>query len=284
MWFERATVEMYRLWSLYWMGHFRELVERTASLRAQAIELGDLYSATSLSIGLPAVQWLVRGRPDEARQAADEALRGWSRRTYHLQHHWQMYALAHVDLYEGKAHDAWQRLKRGWADAGKALLRNLQMIRLEILWARGRAAILCAEQDEYYFEAMLRDAARCARALHRERRHDADALALCLEAGIRAVRGDVAGALPFLSAASDRAGEQELGFVAAATKAARGRILGGDRGVALTREAEAWMSDQAIADPQALCRMFLPGLPTASPEVITLNTGPGESVITQPRS
>ena len=260
MWFERATVEMYRLWSLYWLGHFRELVERTTALRAQAVDLGDLYSATSLSIGLPALQWLVRGRPEEGRLVADHALRGWSRRTYHLQHHWQAYALAHIDLYEGRPAEAWQRMRQGWRDAGKALLRNLQMIRLELLWARGRAAVMWAGQDPSNRERMLRDAARCARALYREQRPDAQALALSLDAGICGVRGDLAAALPYLAAATDRAGEQELGFLAAATQAARGRILGAERGAALVRDAEAWMSDQSIADPVALSRVFLPGL------------------------
>jgi serine/threonine protein kinase len=259
MWFERATVEMYRLWSLSWMGHFRELAERTTALRSQALDLGDLYSATSLSIGLPALQWLVRDRADEGRRAADEAMARWSRQTYHLQHHWHAYAIAHVDMYQGRPLAAWELLRTAKRDARRAFLTNLQMIRIELEWSRGRAAVLAVVRGEGERKVLLRDAKRAARALRRERRGDAEALALGLEAGIASAQGDRDAAIPRLTAATDRAGEQEMFYLAELTKAARGRILGGERGAALVREADAWMAEQTIADPDALARVFLPG-------------------------
>jgi serine/threonine protein kinase len=259
MWFERATVEMYRLWSLYWMGHFRELAERTSALRSQALDLGDLYSATSLSIGLPAVQWLVRDRADDGRRAADEAMAGWSRQTYHLQHHWHAYAIAHVDMYQGRPLVAWELLRTAARNARRAFLTNLQMIRIELDWSRGRAALLAVAQGEGDRDGLLRDARRAARALRKEKRGDAEALALTLEAALAAQGGDAALAIPKLTAATDRASEQELYFLAELTRAARGRLLGGERGDAMVREAAAWMTEQNIADPAALGRIFLPG-------------------------
>ena len=109
-------------------------------------------------------------------------------------------------------------------------------------------------------EALLEEARRCACALAREGRGDAAGLGLALEAGISAVRGDADTALLRLTAAADRFSEHEMYFLAAVATAARGRLLGGDRGAALIRSGDAAMSDQAIARPAALCRTFLPGL------------------------
>jgi serine/threonine protein kinase/tetratricopeptide (TPR) repeat protein len=261
MWFERATVEVYQLWALHWLGNFRELGERAMSLRSQALDLGDRYSATNLSIGLPAVHWLVRGRPDEGRQAADDAMAVWSRQSYHLQHHWHAYAIAHVDLYQGRPRPALERLRRAWKDAGKALLRTVRMVRFELLFAWGRAAMMTAmEPGAADQRALLREVLRCARGLRAEKRDDAAALAACLEAAVCMARGDLDGAIPLLTAAIDRFSQLEMGFLAEAAKRARGLLLG-ERGAAMVRDAEAWMLDQGIVDPAAFCRVFLPGFP-----------------------
>jgi hypothetical protein len=50
-----------------------------------------------------------------------------------------------------------------------------------------------------------------------------------------------------------------MAFLAAAAEAARGRLLGGEHGATLTRAAEARMTDEAVVDPTALTRVFLPG-------------------------
>jgi hypothetical protein len=262
MWFERATVEMYRLWSLYWQGHLRELTDRAVSLEAEASDIGDLYSATNLSIGLPAIHWLVRGRAEEGRRAADEALAHWPHRSYHLQHYWHAYAVAQVDLYRGDARAAWLRLTQTWKELRSALLLGIQMLRIELLWARGRAAIAAAAAtaDSAEQQTLLRDAAWAARRLLRERRADATGISLAIQAGAARISGEPEEALALLTAAADRAAEQEMFLLAAACQGARGRLLGGDRGAALVRESETWLGDQNIADPPAMARLFLPGL------------------------
>jgi serine/threonine protein kinase len=259
VWFERATCEMYRLWSLYWLGDFRRLGERVTVLRTQAADLGDLYSTTNLSIGLPAVDWLVRGRPDDGRRAADDAMQRWPHRTYHLQDYWHAYALSQIELYEGDPMAAWTRLRQTWRALGGALLRQVQMVRIEVLWGRGRAAVAAARIAPAERRRLVKDAAWCARVLRRERRVDAEALALALTAALQSIAGDREGAVAMLTAAADRAGERELGAVTAAARAVRGHLIGGDRGAVLLRDAEAWMTEQGIADPASFTRVFMPG-------------------------
>jgi hypothetical protein len=244
---------------MYWRGDLAAIVERTTALRAQAMDLGDLYSATNLSIGLPSVTWLVRGDAAEGRRAADEAMERWSHRSYHLQHYWHAYALAQIELYQGDPMRAWQRMREAWRDLGRALLRGMQMIRIEVLWARGRAAVATAALASAERDRMLRDAARMARALRGEKRLDATVLALAVEAGIHAVRGEPEAALERLTATIDRGAERELGLIIPSAALARGRLIGGDRGAALTRDAEAALSSQGVADPAAFSRVFLPG-------------------------
>jgi serine/threonine protein kinase/tetratricopeptide (TPR) repeat protein len=259
VWFERATCEMYRLWALYWLGDFRRLGERVAALRTQAVELGDLYSTTNLSIGLPAVDWLVRGRPDEGRRAADEAMQRWPHRTYHLQDYWHAYALAQIELYDGDPMAAWTRLRQTWRALGGALLRQVQMVRIEVLWGRGRAAVAAARIAPAERRRLVKDAAWCVRMLRRERRVDAEALALALAAAVRGIEGDREAAVSLLTSAADRAGERELGAVTAAARAVRGHLIGGERGAALLRDAEAWMTEQGVVDPAAFTRVLMPG-------------------------
>jgi serine/threonine protein kinase len=261
MWFERATVEVYQLWALHWLGNFRELGERAMSLRSQALDLGDRYSATNLSIGLPAVHWLVRDRADEGRQAADDAMAVWSQQSYQLQHHWHAYAIAHIDLYQRRPRPALERLRRAWKNAGRALLRTVRMVRFELLFAWGRAAMMTAvEPGAADRPALLREVLRCARGLRKEQRDDAAALAACLEAAVHHARGDVDAAIPLLTTAVDHFSQLEMAFLAEAAKRARGLLLG-ERGAAVVRDAEAWMVDQGIVDPAAFCRVFLPGFP-----------------------
>jgi tetratricopeptide (TPR) repeat protein len=259
MWFERTSVELYRLWSLYWLGGFRELTERSTVLLADAEAMGDLYSATNLSLGRPALQWLIRGKPDDGRRIADHAMAQWSHERYHLQHAWHASALAHADLYEGLGVAAWERLRAELPRTRKAMLTRIRMLRIETIWALGRAALGALALDRRR-EEPLRDARRAIRDLERDGRADAVAMAMTLRAGVVALTESREAAVPILTVAAGRASQQEMGFLAAAAQAARGRILGGDHGAALTRDAELWMRDQSVVDPIAMARVFLPGL------------------------
>jgi hypothetical protein len=259
MWFERASVELYRLWSLYWLGGYRELTERSTALLAEAEAMGDLYSATNLSLGRPALQWLIRGKPDDGRRIADHAMAQWTHQQYHLQNAWHASALAHADLYEGRGVAAWQRLRAELPAMKKAMLLRIRMLRIESMWGLGRAAVGALAEDRTRSDA-LADARRSIKGLEKDGRADAVAMALALRAGVVALTESRDAAVPILTMTAGRATQQEMAFLAAAAHAARGRIVGGDTGAALTRDAEAWMRDQTVADPIAMTRVFLPGL------------------------
>jgi len=107
---ELATVELYLLWTLYYLGEIRLMTERLESLLTDARDRGDLYQAANMRTGLPAVAWLAADEPETGAAELDEAMARWSRKDYHLQHYWELFARAQIDLYTGDAEAAHARI------------------------------------------------------------------------------------------------------------------------------------------------------------------------------
>ena len=146
--FQIDSIEMYRLWALYYLGELREFSERVPQLLREAEQRGDIYISTSLTAGIPATFWLCRGAVDEGRRVAAESMRMWSRRAYHLQHFWETVALGQADFYEGRGTETWKRINEQWKPLSQSFLLRIQMIRIEALHLRARAALTAAKEFE----------------------------------------------------------------------------------------------------------------------------------------
>src|SRR6266542_4485554 len=170
-------------------------------------------------------------------------------------------ARVQIDLYVGDAPSAHQRTLEWWPRLRRALLLEVQYLRVSTLALIGRTALArAAATPGPGGEQWLRQVERIARRLGRERVAWASALGRALVGGAAALRGEPgdAAVAALAAAATDL---DDIGMTLHATAARRrlGTVMGGAEGRALIAAADAWMAKQGILDTASLSEMILPG-------------------------
>ncbi len=252
---------LFGLWSRYYLGELAELTRLVPLRLREASERGDLYVATFLQVGLFNAVHLFRDDPAGARHAAEQAIARWSHQGFHIQHHHAFVAHAQIDLYEGNADVVLAAARAHWPNLRRSLLAQIQIIRIEAIHLRGRAALACAARRSLAERRpLLEEALAAGKRLGREAGGWAGALGALLEAGVRALAGDRGGALARLGVAQQLAEEHDLGLYACVARRCRGQLLAGPEGVALVEESDAWLRAQHVVAPARLAAMLAPGL------------------------
>jgi len=262
---ELDNAQFYSLRSLVFMGRFEELSRRLPSYIKDSQTRGDLYAETNLRTRVSYNVLLALDRPDKARQEIREMLARWSHRGYHLQHYFDLFGQAEIDLYEGNAKAAWERVVAGWPAFERSLVRRPQLIFLESAHLRARTAV-AAVAAGHAPDRFLRLAERDAHRIEREAMPWSDPLAQLIRASVAALRCDTLGAVDLLASAETGFEAADEGLYAAVARARRGELLGGSEGERLRAEAGAWMSKERVANPARICMLLAPGKWNASPE------------------
>lgn len=262
-WFEVNTIDVYGLWSLYYLGRLAELSSRASDMLRGADARGDRYLVATLSTGLPNQAWLMRNDLQGARHAARDSIAGWSRHGHHLQHHWSWHALVNADLYAGDGLAAWRRVEAGWPALRRALLLNIPMVRVEAYDLRARAALLAAAASE---GAERKRFLAQARAATRKLRRGPGALGPMLVALNSAGRAELSGrpdeAVAELRTALELAEEGHLGLHRAVIAA---RLAALEEAPDRRDEALAWMRGEGIAAPRRFAEMIYPACRQGQP-------------------
>ena len=147
---EADTFKYFSLVALVQLGRLAEVEEKLTRYLRDAKEHGDLYIQTNLQIGDTNVWWLASGAPDTAEGVVTEAMHRWSKRSFQVQHWWEIQALAQVDLYRGSDERALARLRERWGPLRRSALMRVQYIRLRAIHLRGRAALALATGGEQW--------------------------------------------------------------------------------------------------------------------------------------
>jgi hypothetical protein len=108
-------------------------------------------------------------------------------------------------------------------------------------------------------DALLGGAERHARAILRERTRWADPLALLVQAGAAAMRGEAQRARGLLESAEAGFTAADMALHAAASRRRLGELTGGTAGGDLVAGADAWMNGQDITNPARMTQMLAPG-------------------------
>ncbi|RMH42952.1 MAG: hypothetical protein D6689_06590 [Deltaproteobacteria bacterium] len=254
---EISTAELYRLWTLYYLGDIAEAHARAAELRREAARRGDAYSTANVSTGLAAIAALIAtGDPNGMEELVRAGLAGWPRETFHLQHWWEANALAHRDLYVGDPEAALAKTAALHRPMKAAYQLRVGIIRVEFRHQRARAAIAAARKASQR-DALLRRARRDARAIARDDVVPLRALGALVDAEILAVRGDGGAAAAFERAARACA-DADLHLFAACANYRLGELIAGDDGARRKAAAEAWMREHGVADPARTADMLAP--------------------------
>ncbi len=145
---------------------------------------GDLYTELGACSGLSNITFLFEDKPDEARTLASDAISRWSQSGVHLQHFLDLYAQTQIDLYEGKAQEAWGRIEWKWAELKASGLMRVGLNRVLLLDLRARVAIACFWQsmDAKEKKVLRREARNASSSLIKESMIWAQALGVFLSA------------------------------------------------------------------------------------------------------
>ncbi len=258
-WWELTLTQLFTLWSHYQRGDMNALAELAPRVVREAEDRGDLYCATSASVGLPATYWLVRDQPAEGRRASAAFMDRWSRRGYHLQHYWHLLAEGNADLYEGNGPAAWRRISGDWPELSRATLLRIRMLNIEAHQLRGRSALAAAVTDRARRAKFVRRAMRDAAHIARFRQPYTSAIAALLRAGAFALRQRTEDAAAQLRVAIEESGPADTALLAAVARRRLGRLLGGVEGAGLVAAGDAALTAQRIADIDRMTALFAPG-------------------------
>ncbi len=255
---ERDLANMAALRALEELGRVGELEERLPGLLAEAEALDDLYAAVTFR--LYAAFWkIARSEIDDARRTAREALESWGGGgSFHLQHLYELRIQVCCDLYEGEVERGLERLRAAWPALRRSGLLRHRVLRSDALALRARAA-LAAAAGRSAPQALLRDAARAARALARVRRPDGLATASLLGAALAHRRGDDSGALALLERAESDYAKASMALHAIYARRRKGELLGGEAGRAHVDEADRALASAGIKSPASWLAVHAPG-------------------------
>ncbi len=245
---------------LYYLGEVREMCREVPLIVRENEERGDLYGATTVRTSMSTFAFLAPDTPDEARRQIDEAMRRWSVAGFHLQHYWEIYARAQIDLYNGAIEEAATRLAERWGALERSLLLRIQLVRGEALHLRARVHLAQAARLEPAARAPLLARARAdGKRLVGEVVPWAVGLGRLVLAGTARLAGNDAAAREGLEQAIAELSAAELGLYGAAAHRAHGLLVGGGAGTEEVTAADRWMTGQSIARPDRMAPMLVPG-------------------------
>jgi hypothetical protein len=245
------------IWSLMYRGQLGELSRRVPAILEDARRRGNLYLAAELVTRSNFV-WLAADDPGGGERELNSTMSQWSKLGFHRQHYSAMLARMQTALYRGDPCAAWQVLEDNEAQWRASMLIQVQALRVEYHYMRGRCAIAVAAVDANP-RRWLSAAGKYARRIAAEQMPWSDPLAHLLEAGIASVRGARTAAAGELRQAVAQFDASDMQLYAHVSRRRLGDLLDDEEGRAMRRQADAWMSAQLIRNPANLTRMLAPG-------------------------
>jgi hypothetical protein len=186
-------------------------------------------------------------------------MEGCPRRGFFIQHYKELYSQLQIDLYRGRAVDAWNKISQSWPWLVRSLLLRVQVQHVLIRHARARCAVAAAAMTPDKLR-LLQCAGDDAHRLRQEKVPWATALAVLVEAGIASTRNEKSHAVRVLRDALERLEAVQMQAFAAAARYCLGNLLGGEEGNRHLRQAHAWMESQGIKNPRRMAMMLAPGV------------------------
>ncbi len=262
---ELSGAQHFLLGALLYQGELQDVARRLPGALATAKDRGNLYLEAELRTRMMTLVLLAADEPGEADRQAQEVMQRWWRGGFTRQHYNHVLGSATTALYRGDGQTAWKVVEENRAALKRTLLLQVQLLRIEMSFLRGRCALAAASGnrlDAAVRRRFLSSAKREGRRLAREKMSWSDGFALLLNAAIAAQTGDRGTAEQRLATAVDTFDRADMKLYAAGARRRLG-LIQGERGRPLVRDAEAWMASQAIRNPRSMTRLIAPGFPDA---------------------
>lgn len=220
---------------------------------------GEPYALTTMGTYYATLLRLADNDPEAARVELEAVTAGPARQGFHVQHSTAFRSRVLILLYQERWDEAWDEVRRHWPAFEQSMLLRVQMIRVELLELRARCALAAAVAAAGP-GSLTRSAERDARRLEREGLPWAQAHAQLVRAGLALARRDAGAALALLADAARRYQAEGMRLEAAVARRRLGELLPSAQGVDLVREADDWLSEQGVRDPERFAAMLTPGL------------------------
>jgi serine/threonine protein kinase len=255
----QAQAAVYALYCLASLGQLAELGRRTARVRTDAEQRGDLFTLVMLKVSHPMILKLSEDDPETARAGIREAKDQWSHGKFLIQD-WQiMRSEAEIELYLGDGAAAYDRVKRDERPLERSLLLSLQLLRIFTAYSVGRAAIASLNTAGELWSDRIAEANERAAALRGEQMPWADTYAAILTACAKNAEGRRDATLLALREAIACAEATDMMLHSAAARHQLGLLLGGVEGAHELRRAEEAMRAQGVRVPSKFAKLFVPG-------------------------
>jgi eukaryotic-like serine/threonine-protein kinase len=254
-----TSAKVFACWSLNFLGEHRELARRHAALLADAEQRGDRFTSVQLLDGSLAILWLVDDDPQGGRRNAKEAIALWPQDRYLLQHWHMLYGEGEIELYLGDGAQGYARVQRDDRALKKSFLLNVQHVRVQTAFLRGRCAIASLDAQPFRRAKRLAEVRRLAHRLNKEGMTWSAPFAAILTAAAADAEGNDAAAIAALRRAIELAQLADMHGYVHAARYQLGSVLGGDEGSTLKAAAEERMTAQGIRVPSRFAATLVPG-------------------------
>jgi serine/threonine protein kinase len=252
---ERDAVQTFTLNALAYLGEARELARRAPRFLLDAQQRSSPFSSSTGEYGT--FLDLVSDDPEAARRRSASALARWSRRGWHLENYQELRAQCEIDLYQGNARAAYERVSGQWRDATESFLMRVQLIRINLHALRMRAAlaVAAAEKDAQALAWARRD----ARRVRAEGAAWASPLAHLALAGVANLEGNQEESIAALRRAEQGFEQSSMQLHAAVSRLRMGQLMRDGRGPELLTAAEGVLLREGVRRPASFARMLSPG-------------------------
>lgn len=159
------TVQLNLVWSLFYLGRYKELQTTLLRVRREASGRGDIYANIALFTTFSSLDTLLQDDPETCATGVAEVMARWPSGAFQIVHYWELVARWHIDIYTEAPADALARLNAIEKPFRAALLHHIAILNFEICSMRIRTCVLLYDQTGD--PRLLRDLERAQRKLHK---------------------------------------------------------------------------------------------------------------------
>ena len=264
--YERAVANLWGLHSLAMTGDLVKLGVRSAEVRRDALERGDVFSERNAVLGQSAIARLAEGEPGLVLERAEAVMAipppEFTVHNYHL-----LVTRAQTAFYRDEPAVAWNHVVDAWPGVASSFLDKLACARDELLQLRAHAALAVAERmnqrakvrapgrGELDRAGLLKLAAKDAKTIAGHRLPQCAPFAASIQAGLARAEGDRTRARSLLEQATRGFEHAGMALHREVTRYALARLEAGP-GAA----PPDWFREQGVAEPLRLAKAIAPSL------------------------
>ena len=246
--------ETYWLATLFYLGHWRELIRHGQLILREAIERGDIVAQVGARTGHSNLAWLIADRAGEARNQLDAAESALAPGFY-LPHVLAVHAACNIDLDAGDPRTAARRLDEAWPYIDRIGIMRIQHMRIELVLLRARIALADARTP---LDERAELARTLAEDLIKEGAPWAVGIGMLVRAAAEVACGDHDAAVALLHAAEEQFTATRMTGWLQVARMRRAALEGGPGGIARAAAARDLLSDAGAVDPDRIASLLVP--------------------------